>query len=590
MGLADGFYSITQRINKVLDANKAERTEGTLAPVVDELELSMSDEDLIDLKKQWVKQWENERPKLEVRQDRVRKYWLGKGYENLTDQAADVPLADNAVFEAFETYVPMVTRQRPEPQVSSDGSPDGDRYANCWKKVLAGNADRVGFKLILKQFVRNWGLSFLGSLKIGWDAREDDVHVSSIRVQKLVLDPNGTVINGENVGEAVGEIRRDKASVLIGRFPKSKDVILEAAEGKEGTYLQYHQWSTNDYVFFTLKDKVFGKAKNPNWDYGNQTKDVTDEFGNVNPMPINPVNVMPYPVKPYVFLSPFNEGLLPYDSTNLIEQVMGLQRIVTKRGKQIDRNADRTNGAVITTGKAFDKEQASKVCRAIEEGGNIHIPDATLSAGDAAAHLAAPALPSFVYENAVDSRTRIMDIFGTRGTSAGQSSKEKTVGGKVILRQQDTDRIGGGVTEFLEQCVERAYTLMAQICAVYYDEAHFQRYLSDDETKFIMAELANGRRFSVSIKEGSMLPKDSLSKRQEAIDLFQISALDPLTLYERLEFADPKEAVQRLITWQTNPAGLIQQTGQQPIPAVPVQPANSAQPMPPIAMPNQPMT
>ena len=72
------------------------------------------------------------------------------------------------------------------------------------------------------------------------------------------------------------------------------------------------------------------------------------------------------------------------------------------------------------------------------------------------------------------------------------------------------------MTEFLEQCVERAYTLMTQICAVYYDEAHFRRYLNDEETKFIMAELANGRKFSVSVKEGSMLPKDSTSKRQEA--------------------------------------------------------------------------
>lgn len=577
MGLQDGFFSIQQKINKILDPNKAERSEGTLAPVVDELELKKSDEDLIKLKKEWTKEWEKERPKLETRQDRVKKFWLGQNYEDLSDQSKGVPMADNAVFEAFETYVPMVTRQRPEPMVSTDGTPEGDRYANAWKKVLAGNADRVGFKLLLKQFVRNWGLSFLGCLKLGWDAREDDISVSVIRAQKLTLDPSSTIVNGENTGEAVGEIRKDKASTLIERFPKSKEAILKAAEGHEGTYVQYQQWSTNDYVFFTLKDEVFGKAKNPNWNYEG-VKDVTDEFGKVTQQPDQPANLLPYPQKPYVFLSPFNEGTAPYDSTSLIEQVMGLQKIVTKRNKQIDRNADRTNGAVITTGKAFDKEQAAKVCRAIEEGGNIHVPDATLNASDAAAHLAAPAMPSFVYEQAVDSRARISDIFGTRGTTASQSSKEKTVGGKVILRQQDTDRIGGGVSEFLEQCVERAYSQMAQICAVYYDESHFQRYLSPEETKFLMSELKKGRKFSVSVKEGSLLPKDSLSKRQEAIDLFTAGALDPLTLFERLEFADPKETATRLIQWKTNSAALVGM--EQP---VAVQP-----PVPQPAMPNLP--
>jgi hypothetical protein len=61
----------------------------------------------------------------------------------------------------------------------------------------------------------------------------------------------------------------------------------------------------------------------------------------------------------------------------------------------------------------------------------------------------------------------------------------------------------------------------------------------------------------VSVKEGSLIPRDELSKRNEAIDLWGAGALDPETLFERLGFADPKQAAETLYLWKFAPQSLF---------------------------------
>jgi len=39
--------------------------------------------------------------------------------------------------------------------------------------------------------------------------------------------------------------------------------------------------------------------------------------------------------------------------------------------------------------------------------------------------------------------------------------------------------------------------------------------------------------------------------------LWSAGALDPISLFTALDFPDPLKATERLITWQTNPIGLI---------------------------------
>ncbi|MEK7091755.1 MAG: hypothetical protein AAB900_02080, partial [Patescibacteria group bacterium] len=71
----------------------------------------------------------------------------------------------------------------------------------------------------------------------------------------------------------------------------------------------------------------------------------------------------------------------------------------------------------------------------------------------------------------------------------------------------------------------------------------------------------------VSVKEGSLIPKDRLTERNEAIDLWGAQAIDPLTLAERLEDPNPQEFTKRLVLWKLNPMMYAQLYAPEAMPA-----------------------
>ena len=69
-------------------------------------------------------------------------------------------------------------------------------------------------------------------------------------------------------------------------------------------------------------------------------------------------------------------------------------------------------------------------------------------------------------------------------------------------------------------------------------------YVFDPEIQTIQSEL------KVSVKEGSMIPKDSLTRRNEAIDLYTAGALAPIDLFRRLEDPNPEQTAANLAAYQ----------------------------------------
>jgi len=100
---------------------------------------------------------------------------------------------------------------------------------------------------------------------------------------------------------------------------------------------------------------------------------------------------------------------------------------------------------------------------------------------------------------------------------------------------------------------------------VYYDEPHIASIIGSENT-FETVQIRNtdlNRKLTVSVKEGSMIPKDPLTVANQAIDLFAAGAIDPITLHERLDDPNPRETVKKLVEFQTNPQGLFPEVSQQ---------------------------
>src|SRR5690606_23730149 len=117
---------------------------------------------------------------------------------------------------------------------------------------LAYLADERTLRLKIKDVARHWGLYYLGCLKIGWNEIENEVDVTVIRPQKLILDPEGIIIAGKFTGRYIGELRTADAETLITRFPDKKKQIEAIVKGKLATQLNYTEWWTPEYIFFTL--------------------------------------------------------------------------------------------------------------------------------------------------------------------------------------------------------------------------------------------------------------------------------------------------------------------------------------------------
>lgn len=542
MAFLDGFLSLGRGINTTKREGQ-EQEEGPQAPFQKEADISLKDEELLQLKDKWEAKWNLYIPEIEKKQKECENYWLGKQF-SAAEINAGRPMMDNVIFESLETFLPVATRRNPEPLVLANDTPEGQELAKKVQKMLVFHADRLRLKLKLKKVARYWAIYFLGAIKVGWSERENDLTCSVIRTNRLILDPEAHIEDVEYKGEYVGEIKSEIASILIGRFPKKQKLISKLVNGELGTKVQYTEWWTDRMVFWTLKNELLSKIKNPHWNE-DEEKRFVDEFGNIQTELVEGNNHFPHPKKPYVFFSVFNLGKQPHDETSLIYQNLTIQDLINKRNKQVDKNADAANSGMAVSGDYFTEEQAKQAEMAIRKGGVVFVPQGDVRA---ALHRDQPAqLPAFVHNDLIDKRQRLLDIFGVRGTAPQGQINEQTVRGKIIIRGSDESRIGGGVSEYLEQMSDAVFNWFVQLIYVYYDEKHYGSVLGGLEGQNMVA-LSNqdlNIKLTVSVKEGSLIPKDEVSRANQAVDMAAGGKMSLVDLYNILDYPNPQEMAAR---------------------------------------------
>lgn len=525
------------------------------------LTLDISDDELLALSSQQKKECQTYSQKIKERQENNYKYWKGDQYAN---KATDTRGTDNVVFESIETLLPIVSRQNPEPTVHAENTDEGMFVADCTARILEDKADQTSLKSKIKIAARQWAIYFLGCFKMGWDPEIDDMFFQVINPERILLDPKGYFDGGEFKGKYIGEFKTVSADELAESFPKFKQDIAQTVGGKMGTSVGYYEWWTNKYVFWRYNNIILDKRENPYWN-GDSEKEEMDANGIPSVVPVAGVNHFASPKMPYSFLWVFSTGKQPHDETSLIEQVIPLQDIVNKRLRQIDKNADDTNNGWVFNNQ-FSEDQAKTALNALRNGGAIIAT--TESVTESVIRFPAPSLAPFVYNDMVDKREQIYNIMGIRGSTAQGLSSERTVRGKIEISAKDTERLGL-VIEQIEQFVDHLYNLAVQTIYVYYDAEKAAKTLgAEDGARYIqLLKSGPSQRLIVSVKEGSTIPQDALTRRNEAIDLWNAKALDPETLFERLNLPDPKDLARKVLTYNLNPQqSLIDLGGQPPAP------------------------
>lgn len=555
----DAFYSLGRNLNKLSGKDSVETQEGVVSAKFPELKLDMANDKIIDLTRGWNKNWIESGAYSEWKKmsDENENYWKGKHFQRPeTDKTRAI--VDNVIFEALETYLPQVTRRNPEPLVllanSEQETPDSLAYVTKLKKELGEIADEVVMRLKLKKTARFWAIHLLGAVKIGWDLDKGIPSPKVIRVAKLILDPDATIDEDGYSGKYVGEHRKNEASILIKILEE-----LDAEEGaieyikkkvgdKLGTDFGFIEWWTKEYMCWTVDDQVLLKTKNPHWNYGTDEPVAagadgivpTGEDGKPQTQNVPGFNHFTSPDMPYRFLSVFNLGTKPIDDTSLITQNLSNQDVINKRNKQIDKNADSMNGGMIVSGanSGLTKEQSKGVTEALRKGGTIYIPTGTPD--EAIKRDSAPSLPENIYQQLIDLRSRTRDIFGTSGITPAGIKGERTVRGKIVTQGLDTDRIGGGFSEYLEQLAGGIYEWTIQMLYVY-------------DPKF----KGQHPKVKVSVKDGSLLPKDTTTLANQAMELAAQNRMSLVDLYKALDYPNPEEMAANVWLQENAPQVLL---------------------------------
>lgn len=552
---SSGIWNAVKGALGVFDGiNKTEGFDENKNPLPeDEFESSLSDIKIIELIANWKRIYNTYFTDIEGSQKTAFGYWIGK---QETDEAEQVqgnrPLVDNLIFEAVETFIPIATRANPDPLVSADPSDAGQKLAHDIKEAIVHEADRMKFRKILKRVLRHWIIYKLGVLYHSYDEALDRIECEAINPKRMIFDKDGWIDEGGNFrGEYLGHKMQNTAERMIELFPKKKKEILEKAKGKMGTKLEYISWwyhGTDN--FYTMDDNiVLGKFKNPHWNYDSKEGDVEG------------TNHLDEPSAPYTFLAVFSTGLQPHDETSLISQNIGLQDMVNRRYRQIDDNVRKMNNGLVVSNK-FTDSQASQAASALARGTAIR------AAGDdvtkSVMRLPAPALPPQLFEMLNDGREQIKNIFGTSGSTPSGLNREETARGKILVNQLDTSRIGGGITEYLEQVADTTYNWWVQFMFVHWTDPHFiiasgmiggSNLIQIKNTNFLEIKQLN-----ITVKEGSLIPKDPLTQRNEAMDLWSANAIDPINLAKKLDMPDPENYAERLIIWQMVQKGTLPPT------------------------------
>lgn len=543
---------VTSKTNKVLEGASAD-VEGLAGDYEDELSLDLSDEELLDLKKHWEAKYAGYEGKIRSKQLKNLAYYLGKQAEG-TPLVSDTPIASNLLFQAEETFLPAALSKNPDPVVYSDNSDEGNKLADDVKVMLQFHADQLVLRRKLAMMVRQWSIYHLGVLKYGWNEKINDVSVEVRKIQDFIFDPDGFVDAYGDFESYVGERITISASRLVDLFPKHKEYITILADGKMGTDLTYTEWWTDEYCFFTLKDKVLDKHKN---EFFNYAKKETDQFGMPTMAPAK--NHFAAAKKPYTFLSVFSLGEQPHDVTGLIEQNIPQQNRITRRTQQIDDNISRANNSDIFSEDNFNQETAKQAAGARKKGNPILIPSGRPIA-EAMTTLETNPVSDSAFKSLEVDKQDLLSIFGTEGITSQPANEDTTARGMILNQQYDNSRIGGGIGDAIEQVAENTFNWLTQLYYVYYDEPHFAAVMGQlKATEYVTLSSQNfDRQLIVSVSPDSMKPKDEITIANQATELFQMKAIGPKTLLTMLNFPNPDESAADGVLYAIDPQAYLQ--------------------------------
>jgi len=492
------------------------------------------DEELLRISTDWEKESSDYHGQLKRVQDQNERYYKGNQtqLERIPRNMSNA--VQNHVFTAIETIIPIITANAPrfivEPPEESDQS---IKYANALEKTLSIVYEEKDIRSKGEMLLRHMLIFRFGAWIPYFDKETNEVDVRWVRPQRLFFPKTDRLIyyyekrdfTSQEFIDEFGENKYKEFLEKRGKAFKETDVnnINEIF-----TIFEFH---TPELTFWKSGSFVIEKRKNETFDWGNKDKNYFTE-----------------PRVPIILASAFRLGDEPVGSTDIIQQTIPIQDVINVTNRLIINNATKTgNQQWLIDSQVMTEEEAKQ---------KITNAPGLVIVGQGAANQnlmrrdAPPPLPNYIPELKVMAENAFDNIAGTHSTTRGERGETETLGGRLLLKQSDYGRIDLLVREY-ERCVSELGQWFTQLMKINLEGEKVYRSYGESGSQFVkISESMIENGVKVLIKSGTTLPTDEVNKRNEALQLWGMGAIDPETLFERLKFPNPRESAEKLLSWK----------------------------------------
>ena len=527
-------------------------------------ESTMSDEELIDQ----IDAWEDEsRSVYSVLLDIWRQNWeyyIGNQTGLWKIRGKQSRAIENRIFMAVETMIPIATSRLPDIEVRpGDEDELSQMQADNLQDIQGYQMERVGIQGLSEQFLRYMLLYRYGVFKPIWDKEIDDVGVivrnpKRIRIPKFGASVDDLAYVLEDLEMSYGQILtqfgKKKADEVLKEQPKTaefidpKQINVNDNKVRNATYSITEVW-TNDFVAWRIGSIILDKKPNPFYNSEDKSKNYFDK-----------------PKKPYIIKSLFTTEESLIGDTDYVQQMISIQDNINIRKRQIeDVSSKVANPMLLIDSDTMSEEQVSGITN--EAGFILYGKDA--ADGNKIRFEQPGQLPNYVFLDLEGSRSAFDNIWGIHSTTRGEREGKETLGGRQLLKAADLGRIDL-VARQLERALDELGGWWTQMMKMFYTEERSFSILGEDGRRFIQGFKGDqiGKNVKLRIVVGSTLPKDEITQRQEAIELWQNKAIGVKTLYQRLKMPNIDQAIEDYVATQS---GAIFQQGQKGQPQQPMQ-------------------
>lgn len=495
---------------------------------------------LVSAVDQWVKDGSEVMKEVLKKAKKNKKYYLGDQLEESKMKRGQSKVIVNKVWQSVETMVPVAAANIPAPictlpEVEDKGEQiDLRTSARALEEVELAIAQENRVDHIFKETLRLHEIYHLGVIGYKYCDKSSSIKVWVDKPWEFLLPPDGSddwVI--KRCLKTWGEISEG----LSEAEKKAFETLLSPGQtAASSSLLAFFEVYTPQFTFYKCKTVIWGKKKNVNWN---------EEGG----------NHWVEPKIPFIFTDMWTLASGKLALTTNLEQILPLQDAVNARKIQINENARHSNGMLV----GFEDSGATRTDAAELERKRGEPNSVAFVKGNQGAYTEYKGrdLQPFVFEDMAHSISEIDNVFGTHSNIRGEKTPGEESGrGRQLLIGGDETRIGelGGMVDRMAQ---ELYNAFAQLIKVHFKKAHWSAYIGrDGASKQVKIEAAIVKQgLKVTVRTGSSIRKDEVAQASQAVELWRLGALDPVSLFERLNFPNPAQSAERLMKFKTDPQG-----------------------------------